>query len=60
MASYHPKRFPTVPPPGVPLDQTMAPVDFEGRDENGKRPPGPLRVWLKSIIGWVFKGRPGR
>jgi len=24
------KRPPTVPPPGVPLDQTMAPIYYEG------------------------------
>lgn len=26
------KRPPTVPPPGVPLDQTMAPIYYEGSD----------------------------
>ena len=41
--------YPTEPTPGVPLDQTMAPVDFEGRDLNGRRPPV-LRRKLRAIL----------
>jgi hypothetical protein len=28
---------PSPPPPGVPLDQTKAPVDYEGRDNGGSK-----------------------
>jgi hypothetical protein len=37
------KRFPTDPPPGVPLDQTMAPVHYEGVNMDEPRPW--VRVW---------------
>ena len=49
--------YPTEPAPGVPLDQTMAPVDFEGRDLNGKRPPV-LRRKLKAVFHRLLP-RPG-
>jgi hypothetical protein len=40
-----------VPPPGVPLDQTMAPLDYEGRD-SPYRNLDETRFWVR-VWEWM-------
>jgi hypothetical protein len=40
-------RPPSAPPPGIPLDQTIGPIDYEGRGAPKYRNPDESRRWKR-------------
>jgi hypothetical protein len=60
MSRFSELPYPVDPEPGVPLDQTMAPVSFDGRGPDGKRPGEVSILPLRTLPRRLLKRRSKR